>query len=168
MKKIVCTAIIILFSITVIQAQKKENKENKENLLVKLQEGVKPLIYVDGRIFDFPMELIDQSKIASVMVVKKQEALKKYNAPNGVVLIKTKEAASFNFSDIKLKDDQKIGGENGPKVLINGKVSDKKTLKKLNPDQIEKMKIIKGKQAIKKYNAPNGVILITTKNKKSK
>jgi len=32
------------------------------------------LIYVDGKIFDFPLELIDQSKIASIMVVEKQEA----------------------------------------------------------------------------------------------
>ena len=102
------------------------------------------------------------------MVVKKQEALKKYNAPNGVVLIQTKEAASFKFSDVKLKGDQKIGGKNGPKVIIDGKVSNKKTLDRLKPDQIEKMKIIKGKQAIKKYNAPKGVILITTKKKKSK
>jgi hypothetical protein len=165
MKKILFAAIIMLFSITVIQAQK---KDKKENLLVKLQEGAKPLIYVDGKIFDFPMELIDQSKIASVMTVKKQKALKKYNAPNGVVLIQTKEAASFKFSDIKLKGDQKIGGKNGPKVIIDGKVSDKKTLDKLKSYQIDKLKIIKGKQAIKKYNAPNGAIVITTKNKKSK
>jgi len=102
------------------------------------------------------------------MVVKKQEALKKYKTPNGVVLIQTKEAVSFNFSEKKLKDDKKIGGKNGPKVIIDGKVSDKKMLDKLKPYQIEKMKIVKGKQAIKKYKAPNGAIVITTKNKKSK
>jgi predicted metallo-beta-lactamase superfamily hydrolase len=163
MKKILFAAIIMLFSITVIQAQK---KDKKENLLIKLQEGAKPLIYVDGKVFDFPMELIDQSKIASIMVVKKQDAIKKYNAPNGVVLIQTKEAASIKFSDVKLKDNQRIGRKNGPKVIIDGKVSNKKALDKLKPDQIEKMKIIKGKQAIKKYNASNGVILITTKKKK--
>ena len=164
MKKILLTAIIMLFTVSTIQSQKKETK--KENLLVKLQEGVKPLIYVDGRVFDFPMELIDQSKIASVMVVKKQDAIKKYNAPNGVILIQTKEAASFNFSDTKLKGDQKIGRKNGPKVIIDGKISNKKALDKLKPNEIEKMKIIKGKEAVKKYNASNGVILITTKKKK--
>lgn len=168
MKKIVFATIMLLCSLSTVQAQKKEEKKtNKENLLVKLQKGVKPVIYVDGQIFDFPMELIDQSKIASVMVVKKQEALKKYNAPNGVILIQTKEAASINFSDIKLKEDQKVGGKNGPKVIIDGKVSDKKTLDALTPNKIEKMEIFKGEKAIKKYNAPNGVIVITTKKKKN-
>ena len=50
-------------------------------------------------------------------------------------------------------------------VIINGKVSDKKTLDKLNPNDIEKMEVFKGEQAIKKYNSPNGVIIITTKKK---
>ena len=73
----------MLFTVSTIQSEKKETK--KENLLVKLQEGVKPLIYVDGRVFDFPMELIDQSKIASVMVVKKQDAIKENEFSNSVM-----------------------------------------------------------------------------------
>ena len=71
MKKILFTVLVLLMSILSAKAQE---KEDKENLLVKIQEGAKPLIYVDGKILDFPLELIDQSKIASIMVVEKQEA----------------------------------------------------------------------------------------------
>tara|TARA_R110001592_G_scaffold32976_7_gene114878 strand:- start:11166 stop:11381 length:216 start_codon:yes stop_codon:yes gene_type:complete len=71
MKKILFTVLVLLMSIL---SDKAQEKEDKENLLVKIQEGAKPLIYVDGKIFDFPLELIDQSKIASIMVVEKQEA----------------------------------------------------------------------------------------------
>ena len=163
MKKIAFTIALVLFTISLTQAQKKEEK--KEKIYVKLKDGVDPIIYVDGKKFDFPMELIDQRKIASVFVVKGKEAIKKYNAPNGVVLIKTKASNKTEISEIKLTDDTKIGGKNGPVVIIDGKVTDKKTLDKLTPDIIEKMEVIKGEKALKKYNAPNGVIIITTKKK---
>ena len=163
MRKIVCAILLVMLSFSVTQAQKKEEK--KEKIYVKLKDGVDPIIYVDGKKFDFPMELIDQSKIASVFVVKGKEAIKKYNAPNGVVLIKTKASNKTEISEIKLTDDTKIGGKNGPVVIIDGKVTDKKTLDKLTPDIIEKMEVIKGEKALKKYNAPNGVIIITTKKK---
>ena len=163
MKKIVFAVIMILCSLSVLQAQKKEEKKgDKENLLVKLQEGAKPKIIVDGKVFDFPMELIDQTKVASMMVVKKQEALKKYDAPDGVILIKTKFSESIDLSN-KVTDENRIGGKNGPKVIIDGKVSNQQAVEKLTPNLIEKMEVIKGENAIKKYNAPNGVIIITTK-----
>jgi hypothetical protein len=165
MKKLLFPIIIMFFSISLVQAQKTANeKDLKEKLYVKLKDGEKPTIYVNGKIFDFPMDLIDQSKITSVFVVKKQEALKKYNAPNGVVLITTKILDSTDVSELEITDDdKKIGGINGPKVIINGKVSGQEALKKLTPDNIEKVEVVKGEVAIKKYNAPNGVIIITTK-----
>ena len=165
MKKIVFAVIMILCSLSAIQAQKKEEKKgDKENLLVKLQEGAKPKIIVDGKVFDFPMELIDQTKVTSMMVVKKQEALKKYNAPDGVILIRTKFSESTDLSN-KVSGDKKIGGKNGPKVIIDGKISNQKAVEKLTPNLIEKMEVIKGEKALKKYNAPNGAIIITTKKK---
>jgi hypothetical protein len=164
MKKLLFPIIIMFFSISQVQAQKIEVKKDlKEKLYVKLKDGVKPIIYVNGKVFDFPMELIDQSKITAVNVVKNEDALKKYNAPNGVVFIQTKEFDSTDISEIKITDDKKIGGKKGPKVIIDGKVSDQKALKKLIPEDIEKMEVVKGEEAIKKYNAPNGVIIITTK-----
>ena len=164
MKKLLFPIIIMFFSISQVQAQKIEVKKDlKEKLYVKLKDGVKPIIYVNGKVFGFPMELIDQSKIASVFVAKNQDTLKKYNAPNGVVFIQTKEFDSTDISEIKRTDDKKTGGKKGPKVIIDGKVSDQKALKKLIPEDIEKMEVVKGDEAIKKYNAPNGVIIITTK-----
>ncbi|WP_439133010.1 hypothetical protein [Polaribacter sp.] len=161
MKKILFTIVIILCSFSVVQAQ--DEKSENENLLVQLQDGAKPKIIVDGKVFDFPIELIDQSKIASMFVVKGKEAIKKYDAPNGVILIVTKEADRFKFPKIQLKEDKKLGAKNGPKIIVDGKEVDKKILDKISPNTIEKMEIVKGKKAKDTYNAPNGVIIITTK-----
>jgi hypothetical protein len=163
MKKVLFIAIIALLSSTVITAQE-EKKEGKENIYVKLKEGVKPTIYIDGKVFDFPMDLIDQNKIASVFVVKGEQALKKYNAPNGVILIKTKELEATGISNLKIeKNKNTITDKNAPMVIVDGKVTDRKTLDTISPNTIKKMEVLKGEKAIEKYNSPNGVIIITTK-----
>lgn len=160
MKKIVLL-VIVLCSISVTKAQDK-NKE-KEDLLVKVKDGNNPMIYVDGKKFDFPMELIDQSKILSAFIIKKEDALKKYNAPNGVIFITTKASKVDGFSDEKFRNDIKIGAKNGPKVIVDGIVKDQKALKELDPTNIDNIKIVKGEKAIKLYNAPNGAVIVTTK-----
>ncbi|MDX6747378.1 hypothetical protein SHK09_11290 [Polaribacter sp. PL03] len=161
MKKLLFTTIVLLFSISIIQAQKtdskKKDKQIKEKLYVKLKDGAKPDVYVDGKRFDFPIELIDQSKIEAVFVVKGEQAKKEYNALNGVILIKTKKTKSL--------DNAVVSNKKKPMIIINGVVSDKKTLDELKPNQIEKMEVLKGEQAIKKYNSPNGVIILTLKKK---
>ena len=163
MKKVLFIAIIALLSSTVITAQE-EKKEGKENIYVKLKEGVKPTIYIDGKVFDFPMDLIDQNKIASVFVVKGEQALKKYNAPNGVILIKTKELEATGISNLKIeKNKNTVTDKNAPMVIVDGKVTDRKTLDTISPNTIKKMEVLKGEKAIEKYNSPNGVIIITTK-----
>ena len=163
MKKVLFIAIIALLSSTVITAQE-EKKEGKENIYVKLKEGVKPTIYIDGKVFDFPMDLIDQNKIASVFVVKGEQALKKYNAPNGVILIKTKELEATGISNLKIeKKKNTVTDKNAPMVIVDGKVTDRKTLDTISPNTIKKMEVLKGEKAIEKYNSPNGVIIITTK-----
>jgi len=52
-----------------------------------------------------------------------------------------------------------------PIYVVDGIISTKAYLDKLNPDQIEFMSVLKGKQATEKYGdkAVNGVIEITTK-----
>ena len=163
MKKVLFIAIIMLLSSTIITAQE-EKKEGKENIYVKLKEGAKPTIYIDGKVFDFPMDLIDQNKIASVFVVKGEQALKKYNAPNGVILIKTKELEATGISNLKIeKNKNTITDKNAPMVIVDGKVTDRKTLDTISPNTIKKMEVLKGEKAIEKYNSPNGVIIITTK-----
>jgi len=165
MKKLFVASIIIFFTISSIQAQKDEEKNDvKEDLFVKLKEGAKPIIYVDGKIFDFPMELIDQTQIESFFVVKGKDAIAKYKAPNGVVLIKTKAAKQLDFSNIKVGEHLKEKeSKNYPKIIIDGNVADKEILDTLDPTSIDKMEVIKGKKAIEYYNAPNGVIIITLK-----
>ncbi|MEM9549150.1 MAG: hypothetical protein AAGA77_24395 [Bacteroidota bacterium] len=168
MKDLILTAFILLQSISLIQAQEKQNDiEIKENIHVKVKEGADPDIYVDGKKFDFPMELLDKDQIESINVIKGEKAIEEYNAKNGVVLITTKKKLVEKIeTKIKITDDDVKG--KGPMVIIDGNNSNQTLLKKLSPDDIESINVVKGEQALKKYNAPNGVIIITTKKNKRK
>lgn len=151
MKKLAFLLAIILSSSFSIIAQNNNNKE----IRVKVKDDKKPTIYVDGKLFNFSMDLIDQDKIASASILKTEDAIKKYNAPNGVILITTKsleKEKSINFNE-----------EKSPKIFVNGVLKTKAYLETLSPRNIEKMEVIKGERAIKSYKSPNGVILITTK-----
>lgn len=166
----------MLFFTTIINAQE-DKKEEKEKLYVQLKEGAKPIIYVDDKIFDFPMELIDQDRIASVFVVKGEEAIKKYNAPNGVILIKTKDSDAATTSKLEVtnlktgtttklqikENGKEVDGKKQPMIIVDGKVTDRKVLDKLETYQIKKIEVLKGEEALKLYDAPNGVIIVTTK-----
>ena len=170
MKKILFIFSLLLLSTTVVIAQKKDEKKKlKESIQVKFKGDVKPTVFVDGKRFDFPVDLIDPDKIATVSVVKGKTALEKYNAPNGAVIVITKEGAKTGKNKMKLTEkgiSTVFNNDKKPIVYIDGKLSDEKTLKKLNSKNIEKIDVIKGEVAKQKYNTENGVILITTKKKK--
>lgn len=161
MKRIVVAIFAICISVSMLQAQETDEKTDKENgiesLFIKLKEGAKPDIYVDEKKFDFPLELIDQSKISAVFVVKDAEKLKEYDAPNGLVFITTKMRAESEEFKKKAKMDEH------PMVIVDGKISNKGVIKEIDPNDIESVSVVKGEQAITEYNAPNGVIIITTK-----
>lgn len=176
MKKIFTTTFLLLLSISIVNSQEKDTKKDIESssiqvkkvkddkIYIKVKNHKKPMIFIDGKKFDFSMDLIDQSKIASINILKGEEAIKNYNAPNGVVLITTKASKDLDFSYVKMKENGDLGEDKkSPMIIIDGKVSDKKSLEGLTPERIEKMEIFKGEKAIKKYNAPNGAIVITTK-----
>ncbi len=171
MKNLILTACAVLLSISLIQAQEHAEEKGEiakpEKLNIKLKDGVKPDIYVDGKKFDFPMELLDVDRIESVSVIKGDKAIKEYNSKNGVVLVTTKKiTAEKAVSKIKFKDDgvnKKV-----PMIIINGKKSDKEMLEKISTDDIESIEVFKNEQALKKYNTPNGAIFITTKKEKKK
>lgn len=57
-----------------------------------------------------------------------------------------------------------------PVYVLNGKIITENTFNKINPDTIEKMKVLKGKDATSKYGAKakNGAVIITLKGKKKK
>lgn len=158
MKKLILTVCAVLLSISFIQAQ--ENEEIIEKLNIKVKEGVNLDIYVDGKKFDFPMELLNTKRIKSVNILKDAEALKKYNAKNGVVLVVTKKNPIKKvMSHIDLKKG--VNKLKVPIIIIDGEKSDQETLKKLSPNEVESIDVYKG--AMKKYNAPNGAIIVTTK-----
>lgn len=158
MKNVLIITCVCCLSIFNILAQ--------NDLQVELKDSTKPDMYIDGEKYDYKIfELIDQSKIESVNVIKDEQALKEYNAPNGVVIIKTKKASqhliTVDEKSIKISD-------NGikPVVIIDGKVSNQDALSKLLPKNIKTIEVFKGKKAIDLYNAPNGAIIVKTKNTK--
>lgn len=173
MKTLILTACAVLLSISLIQAQ--EHAEEKveiakqEKLNIKLKDGAKPDIYVDGKKFDFPMDLLDVDRIESVNVIKGDKALKEYNSKNGVVLVTTKEVETDKktMSQVKVTGYATTG--KAPMIIIDGETSNQEKLEKISPDYIESIEVFKkDEKVLKKYNAPNGVIVITTKKEKKK
>jgi len=161
MKNIVAAIFAICISVSMLQAQETDKTTDEENgiesLFIKLKEGAKPDIYVDEKKFDFPLELIDQRKISAVFVVKDTKTLQEYDALNGLVFITTKMRAESEEFKKKAKMDEH------PMVIVDGKISNKAMIKEIDPNNIESVSVVKGEQAITEYNAPNGVIIITTK-----
>ena len=154
MKNTLLIAVIFCLSSAPVFAQ--------DNLKVKIKDP-KPDIYIDGKKYDHDiLEFLDQNKIESVNVIKDEKALKKYNAPNGVILITTKKASEQISNDIE-KEVFTTEDNKNPIFIIDGKVSTKETLSKLSPDDIEKIEVVKGQKAIDDYAAPNGVIIVKTK-----
>ncbi len=177
MKNILIVIAIFCFSSSPILAQNK--------LKVEVKEAAKPDVYIDGKKYDhYIVDLLDANKIESVEVLKGEQALKKYNAPHGVILIKTKNAApqlpTFGKNEMELtipspKPGTRISirdksgatmadGDQNPVIIIDGKVSDNETLDKLSPDDIESINVLKGEKALEEYKASNGVIIVKTKN----
>lgn len=118
-------------------------------------EKEKRLVYVDGKLFDFDIKLIDPNKIESIRILKDDESKKKYNAPNGLYFIKTKKLPKKRLTE-----------KAEPLIIIDNIKSTREDLSALKPQQIDSMSVIKGEVAIKKYNSKGGVILIKLKDKK--
>jgi hypothetical protein len=167
MKKLGFSIVVLLFSIVAIQAQIVEvNKSDKEDkLYVKVKDEAKPTIYVDGKKFDFPMDLIDQNRIETISVFNGDKAIELYNEPNGVILIKTKITDEKVVIGFKSKVDLSNDSKNKPVVILDGKIVSQEVMDKLSPDSIKSINVVKGEKALKEYNAPNGVIIITSKKK---
>jgi len=157
MKNLFFTICVLLSSLTFSFAQKTD-----QEIGIALKENSNMKIFVDGKEFDFPLELIKEEHLASVEIVKGEIANKKYNAPEGVILIQTKDLPKLSFSDAQKDED------NSPLFFVNGKEYQRTILDEISPDDIEAIEVIKGERAINEFNAPNGVILIKTKDYKIK
>lgn len=165
-KNIFLAACIICLSISISIAQEtediKDNIKKQESLLIKVKGDVEPDVYIDGKKYDYTIiELLDQSKIESIDVIKGEKAIKEYDAPNGVINIKTKQKID-STKKIEIKATNNLSGKD-PVIIIDGKVADKETLAKMSADDIYSINVIKGEDAIKEYDAPNGAVIITTK-----
>ena len=53
--------------------------------------------------------------------------------------------------------------ENAPMILVDGKQIDREILDMIDPEKIAHINVIKDKDQLAKYNAPNGLIIITSK-----
>lgn len=169
MKKLLITTGVLFFIVLTFQAQENRDSDNKI-IEFKIKDNfsihdslAKPTIYVDGKKFNFDINLLDYNKIESVFVVKDKEAIEKYHSPQGVILIKTKLGNSIDSVDhaMNRNDNKKLD----PLFVIDGEVVDDEMVKQLTPDDIESITVLKSKAAIKAYNAPNGAVVIKTKKK---
>lgn len=178
MKKIILSLCILLVAAFTAYAQKDKTNTSDEDVRTTLGFKLKnakfiydsvarPKTYVDGKLFEFDLNLINQNMIESVSVIKGEEAKKDYNAPQGVILIKTKIQADTSGAVLRIRQkNSKLQEKLDPLFIIDGKVSDKTKVKALTPIDIDDITVIKGEEATKKYNAPNGVIIIKTKTEK--
>jgi len=169
--------VFLILSISHAQVEETEssnNNEKQKSLTLKLKDGVQPLVYIDGKIYDADVvELLDQSKIASIDVIKGERAITEFNSPNGVVIIKSMSALQTDKaknaehpSQPEIKVRSKTRDDLEPVIIINGEVSDEVTLSKFKPEEIESINVLKGRAAVEKYDAPNGAVIVKTKGKK--
>lgn len=175
------TFFIVAFTLGIAHVTIAQQEEEKLNIVIK--ESAKPDVYING--VKYPTEvinIIDNDKIKSVSVLKDAKAMEEYDAPNGVILITTKENANekselrvIGYSDsnkssftdedrenIKIRLEGRDKSKN-PLIIVDGKVIDK-GLDTLDPNEIQSISVLKGESASAKgYDAPNGVIIITLK-----
>ena len=134
-----------------------------QELQVELKDA-RPDVYIDGKKYDYSIyKLLDQNKIATVNVLKGDEAIEKYKAENGVILITTKKKADEPVTIVGDQVKVAEGEGEGPMIFIDGVPATKEELQKLSPDKIKTIDVLKGDAAEKKYKAKNGVIIVKTK-----
>lgn len=73
----------------------------------------------------------------------------------------TEQSIQLNKQNLHIK----VKEEAKPDIYIDGKKYDNEILDLIDSDKIESMEVIKDKKALKEYDAPHGVILITSKKK---
>ncbi len=119
-----------------------------------------PEVYVDGIKYNMHMlSLMDPNKIESVTVFKGATAKKRFNAPNGVILVRSKEFK------VEMPDTTEQANEDeivGPLVIVDGDTASYDELNSLDPGEIISISILKDQEAIALFNAPQGVIVVET------
>lgn len=118
------------------------------------------LYIIDGKeVSGEELRMLKAEDIHAITVLKSGPATSKYGnkAKSGVIMIETKKSAESNNDSL-------------PKhvlYIIDNREADKGKFKKLDPDDIYSISVLKDEKSIKKYGAKgkNGVIIIHTKDK---
>lgn len=165
MKYFILCCLLVTSTFTFAQISTPEKDNNKSVSVKKLIADAKlnsnPLVVINETMIlknGLDSLNIDPDNIATINVVKKdtEKYVEMYGpqAKNGVVFIETKEKAPQKMDDANIL------------YLINGKESNKATVLKLNPDDIESMNVIKDKSELAKYTNENYVGIVFVKLKK--
>ncbi|MGC6430288.1 MAG: M56 family metallopeptidase [Jejuia sp.] len=159
-------------------------KKTKSKIIIRdVEDGSEPLLIVNGKeLKRSKMDDISPEEIESISVLKGESGTAIFGdrAKDGVVLISTKKPLVLEMNNQSEKNSIIIEEENETTdlkgnakfklknnkalIFIDGKESSKKKMKKLKPEDITHVKVLKGKSAIEKYGekGKEGVIEITT------
>jgi len=143
-----------------ISERKKQLKERQEELKERLEERKKTMKYeAKAR-----AEAMKSAAKARAKAIKRQKNDSTYFIINGNRIHINEEGNYVNEEGTVIKYRKDVKGQN-PIYYVDGKETKEVEVKKITPESIEKVNVLKGKKAIKKYGgkAVNGVIEITTK-----
>jgi TonB family protein len=156
-----------------------DGKEKSASVTLKNPDGsdANPVYVLDGKQVIDGIENLNPDLIESINVIKDPDdpLVKMYNATDGLILVTSKDGkgASIHASNKKEDDKkqitsinmkQKDGSDAGPVYVVDGKVVE--NIEDIDRESIESMEVYKGyseSPLIKKYNAKDGLFVITTK-----
>jgi N-acetylmuramoyl-L-alanine amidase len=138
-------------------------KDTNNPMQLKSEAVNPPVIVLDGKTISADeMKKIDPKTIESIYVLKDKTATDKYGAKgeNGVVEVNRKAIKDVD-NTMQLKPEAVIH----PLYVLDGKIISADEMKKIDPNTIESVDVLKDKTATDKYDAKgkNGVVEITLK-----
>lgn len=147
-----------------------ENSKTQKKTKMKFDSKNKPLCLLDGvKISDKAISKLDPSDIESLKVLKNATSISIYGekGENGAILITSKNKVAKKKKSKRNKAIKIKGKTKTPPLYIVDGVEYKgdKSMKDIDPNNIESMTVLKDKSAIEKYGrkAKYGVVEITTK-----
>ncbi len=134
-------------------------KENANYLKTLYRKN--PLVLLDGK--EVTLNEISSDNVHSITVLKDKSATDVFGdkGKDGVILITTKEKDIIKVKALKTKKGKE------PLYIVDEKEFNEKNIEDLNPNDIERINVLKGEKAIEKYGdkGKDGVVEITTKKK---
>ena len=157
----------------------KEEGESSEKVIIENSNGHKEIIINGKKLTEEELEEMDiETEDGTYILIEKEDN----NSDKQVNIRKMKSGAKKQVfistapskeHDIQIIEEEGNGyffmytdGDKEPLYYIDGKKSDAKSLKELNPSEIKSVNVLKGDAAANKYGkkAKHGAVEITTKN----